>query len=168
MTTRAIPTEAIGSSFRTAMRRYPATVNIVTSRLNETDHGMTATSVTSVSMDPPSMLVCLNKQTYLHEMLLCQPAFAVNVLAQHQQELSNAFSGKLDAQARFALGQWQRHPAGVLTLSDAHARVICRRAAAIPYGTHTLFIGEVVDVAMAEESRPLLYEDARYCGSHPA
>ncbi|MDX3895062.1 flavin reductase family protein [Pusillimonas sp.] len=168
MTDAATQIEAIGSNFRTAMRGYPATVNIITSRHNEVDHGMTATAVTSVTMDPPSMLVCLNKQTYLHEMLLCQPVFAVNVLAQRQHELSDAFSGKLSPQERFSLGQWQRHSAGVLTLSDAHARVVCRRAAAIPYGTHTIFIGEVIDVAMADASRPLLYEDARYCGSHPA
>ncbi len=162
------PDAVVGSSFRAMMRKYPATVTIVTSRHDGVDHGMTVTAVTSVSMDPPSLLVCLNNRTYLHEMLLCQPNFAVNVLARPQSDLSDAFSGKLSPQERFAQGDWRRHESGLLTLADAHATVVCRRAAAVPYGTHTLFIGQVIDAVVEGETRPLLYEDAQYCSSQPS
>lgn len=168
MNSPTVPNEVIGSSFRAMMRKYPATVTIVTGRYEEVDHGMTVTAVTSVSMDPPSLLVCLNKSTYLHEMLLCQPNFAVNVLAQEQSGLSDAFSGKLSPQERFQAGKWLRHESGLLTLVGAHAKVVCRRAAAVPYGTHTLFIGQIVDAFVEDATRPLLYEDARYCSSQPA
>ena len=157
----------IGSSFRALMRRYPATVTIVTGRLNEVDHGMTVTAVASVSMDPPSLLVCLNNRSYLHEMLMHQPMFAVNVLAREQGELSDAFSGKLSAKERFGPHQWNRHQSGLLTLVGAHATVICRRAATVPYGTHTLFIGEVADALLQGQTKPLLYEDAQYCSLQP-
>ena len=158
----------VGTHFRATMRKFPATVTIVTGRNDGTDHGMTVTAVTSVSMDPPSLVVCLNNRTYLHEMLLCQPDFAVNVLSQNQRPFSEAFSGKVAPEQRFRPGEWVRHASGVLTLGGAHARVICRRVAAVPYGTHTIFLGQVTDAAVDDETTPLLYEDARYCISQPA
>jgi len=168
MNAASVHDEVIGTSFRAMMRKYPATVTVVTSRHDGVDHGMTVTAVTSVSMDPPSLLVCLNNRTYLHEMLMCQPNFAVNVLAQQQSDLSDAFSGKLSPEERFGQGEWKRHESGLLTLAGAHAKVVCRRAAAVPYGTHTLFIGQVVDAIVEGATRPLLYEDAQYCSSQPA
>lgn len=163
MNTADAPDEVVSTSFRALMRQYPATVTVITGRLNDVDHGMTATAVTSVSMDPPSLMVCLNNRTYLHEILSCQPDFAVNVLSCDQTDLSDAFSGKSSPQARFTHGKWVRHVSGVLTLEGAHSRAVCRRVASVPYGTHTLFIGQVVDVVVADSSRPLLYENARYC-----
>lgn len=168
MSLPAAPGEAVGTSFRAMMRKFPATVTVVTGFDDKTDHGMTVTAVTSVSIEPPSLVVCLNNRTYLHEMLLCQPNFAVNVLHQQQRPLSDAFSGAVAPEERFRPGEWQRHASGVLILSGAHARVICRRVAAVPYGTHTLFIGQVVDAFVDDGTRPLLYEDARYCISQPA
>lgn len=163
MTTTTVPAEEIGLRFRALMRRYPATVTVVTGQHDGVDHGMTVTAVTSVSMSPPSLLICLNNRTYLHEMLTHQPMFAVNVLAHGQSDLSDAFSGKLSPQDRFGRHQWIRHQSGVLTLIDAHATVVCRRVGAMPYGTHTLFIGQVADAMVQCETQPLLYEDARYC-----
>lgn len=163
-----VPDESVGTSFRATMRKFPATVTVVTGRHDEVDHGMTVTAVTSVSMEPPSLVVCLNNRTYLHEMLLCQPSFAVNMLAQNQRPLSEAFSGKMPPEERFRPGEWERHECGVLVLASAHARVVCRRVAAVPYGTHTLFIGQVIDAFVDDVTRPLLYEDARYCISQPA
>ena len=141
---------------------------IITSHMNGEDHGMTATAVTSVSLDPPSLLVCVNNRTYLHEMLQHQPNFAVNVLAKGQVDLSDAFSGKVSPQERFETGHWVKHESGLMTLLDAHARVVCKRTAAVPYGTHTLFIGQVTDAFVSDQTCPLLYENAKYCCSHPA
>lgn len=168
MTLTVVPDETVGTSFRATMRKFPATVTVVTGFNDGADHGMTVTAVTSVSMDPPALVVCLNSRTWLHEMLLGQPNFAVNVLSQDQRPLSEAFAGKVEPEKRFRSDEWERHSTGVLALAGAHARVICRRVAAVPYGTHTLFIGQVVDAFVDEETRPLLYEDARYCISQPA
>jgi flavin reductase (DIM6/NTAB) family NADH-FMN oxidoreductase RutF len=168
MTLTVVPDEAVGTSFRAMMRKFPATVTIVTGRNDGVDHGMTVTAVTSVSMEPPSLVVCLNNRTYLHEMLLCHPNFAVNVLTQKQRPLSEAFSGKVAPEHRFRPDEWERHSSGVLMLAGAHARVVCRRVAAVPYGTHTLFLGQAIDAFVDDVTRPLLYEDARYCISQPA
>lgn len=168
MTLTVVPDDTVGTSFRAMMRKFPATVTVVTGCNEGVDHGMTVTAVTSVSMEPPALVVCLNNRTYLHEMVLCQPNFAVNVLTQKQRPLSDAFSGKVAPEDRFRPAEWERHASGVLMLAAAHARVVCRRVAAVPYGTHTLFIGQVIDAFVDDVTRPLLYEDARYCISQPA
>src|SRR5690606_31176346 len=115
MLTRPVSDGTVAQHFRVAMRKFPATVTVVTGHHEGIDHGMTVTAVTSVSMEPPSLLVCLNNRTYLHEILLCHPHFAVNVLTHEQQHLSDAFSGKSPANERFLRGNWRRHESGVLT-----------------------------------------------------
>lgn len=162
--------DPVGANFRTTMRRFPATVTVITARSqgDQRDHGMTVTAVTSVSMDPPSLLVCLNNRTFLHELLLNKPEFIVNVLTGDQTGISDAFSGKVQPEQRFAQGGWERHEGGVMLLPSAHSNVICRRVAAMPYGTHTVFIGQVVEARVNEATQPLLYENARYCAAHPA
>lgn len=155
--------EDIGTNFRAVMRRFPAAVNVIVSNKDGVDHGMTATAVMSVSMDPPSLVICINNNTFLHEILLNQPNFSVNVLSAEQQHISNAFSGQVLPQERFKIGQWERHASGVLALEGALAKVVCKRMAAIPYSTHTLFIGKVIEAGVAEEQSPLLYENTQYC-----
>ncbi len=160
--------DSVGADFRATMRRFPATVTIVTANDGDCDHGMTVTAVTSVSMSPPSLMVCLNNRTLLHEMLLTQANFAVNVLGHEHPDISDAFSGKVEPQQRFAAGGWERDAAGMLVLPAAHATVVCRRMAAVPYGTHTIFIGQVMRARVDSETRPLLYAEASYCTSQRA
>lgn len=159
----------VGTDFRSAMRRFPATVTVITAHDGERDHGMTVTAVTSVSMDPPSLLICINNRTLLHEMLLSSPNFAINVLHRKQPSLADAFAGKVVPEKRFEQGSWARdEETGILLLDGAQANVVCRRVAAIPFGTHTTFIGEVTSADVSDESQPLLYENAQYCISRPA
>lgn len=159
--------DSVGADFRATMRKFPATVTIVTANDGARDHGMTVSAVTSVSMAPPSLMVCLNNRTLLHEMLLNQANFAVNVLSQEQAGMSDAFSGKVDPQERFALGGWKRDAAGMMVLPSAHATVVCRRTVAVPYGTHTIFVGQVTRARVDDGTRPLLYAEAAYCVSQP-
>jgi flavin reductase (DIM6/NTAB) family NADH-FMN oxidoreductase RutF len=162
-----ITMENISTDFKAVMRRFPAAVNVIVSHKDGVDHGMTATAVMSVSMDPPSLVVCINNNTFLHEILLNQPTFSVNVLTANQQYISNAFSGQVLPEERFKIGQWERHSSGVLALEDALAKVICKRMAAVPYGTHTLFIGKVIEAGLSEEQSSLLYENTQYCTTQP-
>jgi len=168
MSAAAIPDDSVDVTFRAAMRRFPATVTVVTANDGSRDHGMTVTAVTSVSMSPPSLMVCLNNRTLLHDMLLNQANFAVNVLRREHPEISEAFSGKLDPQQRFAAFAFEREPAGMLVLPAAHAIMVCRRMVAVPYGTHTIFVGQVARVRVNDRTEPLLYAEATYCVSQPA
>ncbi|MBW8638452.1 flavin reductase family protein [Hoeflea sp. WL0058] len=168
MNTTQIDENSVGSQFRMTMRKFPATVTVVTASDDTRDHGMTVTAVTSVSMDPPSLMVCLNNRSRLHSMLLDQPRFAVNVLTASHPEVSDAFSGKVAPEERFTTGNWERDPAGMMILKSAHANVVCTRMAAVPYGTHTIFVGQVDRARVDEGTRPLLYSDACYHVSEPA
>jgi flavin reductase (DIM6/NTAB) family NADH-FMN oxidoreductase RutF len=158
----------IRAAFRAAMRRYAATVTIVTASDGRRRHGMTATAVTSLSLDPPSLIVCVNRKTRLHDILLSARRFCVNVLGREQANLSAAFSGAVAPEERFELGAWAQTADGLSFLSDAQAHVFCRKAALIPFGTHSIVVGEVEEIGMREAVEPLLYQDASYCVSVPA
>lgn len=158
--------DPLGADFRAAMRRLAATVTIVTATDGDRRHGMTATAVTSLSMDPPSLLICLNRKTLLHDILLGARRFCVNVLHSDHAELSAAFAGRLSAEDRFGIGDWD-HSNGLPVLANAQTALVCRRTAAMPFGTHTIFVGEVESVSNREEIAPLIYENAAYCRSRP-
>jgi flavin reductase (DIM6/NTAB) family NADH-FMN oxidoreductase RutF len=150
------------TAFRDAMRRMASTVTIITATDYERHHGMTVTAVTSVSMDPPSLLVCLNNRTRLHDIMGQARRFCVNVLHNEQAELSSAFSGALSAEERFDKGAWQKTEDGLGFLLDAQASIFCQKMAAIPFGTHTIFIGQVLEVRLGEAVEPLIYQNASY------
>jgi flavin reductase (DIM6/NTAB) family NADH-FMN oxidoreductase RutF len=157
--------EELRASFKLAMRRFPAAVSVITAADQTRRHGMTATAVTSLSLDPPSLIVCINRSTLLHDVMTLGRRFCVNVLRKDQCELSAAFSGALAAEARFKLGSWLTSPEGVSYLADAQINLLCRKVAAVPYGTHTIFIGEAEDVKAQDPIEPLIYQDATYCCS---
>lgn len=175
------PTDpTVAAAFRATLRRMASTVTIVTASDGERRHGMTMTAVTSLSLDPPSLLICVNRSTLLHEILMGARHFCVNVLRHDQADVSTAFSGAASPETRFFVGRWGTHPLGVDYLDTAQSNVFCRKSAALPYGTHTIFIGAVEDVRAGElrdvssarddgshreqgDDRPLLYCNAAYC-----
>ena len=152
----------LATSYRDAMRRVASTVTIITATDLERHHGMTATAVTSVSMDPPSLLICVNTSTRLHDILVQGQRFCVNILNADQADLSRAFSGALTSDERFAKGLWRKTQDGLGYLADAQANIFCEKAAAISHGTHTIFIGNVAEVRLAEAIDPLIYLNAGY------
>ncbi|ABE43989.1 flavin reductase family protein [Polaromonas sp. JS666] len=157
----------VQTAFRDAMRGIASTVSIVTAGDRSRGHGMTATAITSVSLDPPALLVCINRKTLLHDIISSTGRFCVNVLAQQHREISNAFSGGVAPHERFSMGDWSETEDGLKYLTSAQARIFCVKKLAIPFGTHTIFVGEVGDVQIAENSAPLLYQNSTYCSSTP-
>ncbi|MDO9440328.1 MAG: flavin reductase family protein [Beijerinckiaceae bacterium] len=155
-------------AYRAAMRGFASTVTIITACDHERHHGMTATSVTSLSMSPPSLLVCLNQKTLLHDVMIRSRRYCVNVLHRDQADISAAFSGGLPPEKRFEIGAWAWTEDGLPYLTDAQANLFCRKAAALPYGTHTILVGEVEAVNLREAVAPLVYHDAAYCVTGPA
>jgi flavin reductase (DIM6/NTAB) family NADH-FMN oxidoreductase RutF len=162
--TRPNPVE-LAAAFKAAMRRFAATVTIVTVADGDTKSGMTATAVASVSTEPPALLVCVNRSASIHANLRMGANFCVNLLAADHIPLSAAFGGKLPPEDRFSLGAWQTHGTGVPYLDDAQANIFCVVDAMIEYGTHTIFIGRAEAVRLHGEVRPLIYGDGRFIGA---
>ena len=154
--------EDIQQAFRLAMRRVASTVAIVSAQRNGERHGTTATSVTSISMEPPSVLVCFNQASRLHDFLHNQDRFCVNVLHTANLDVAKIFSSGASAAERFAAGDWRTDPDGMPYLADAQANLFCRKEQEIIYGSHTIFIGRVLRAAARDDVSPLIYRDGRY------
>jgi flavin reductase (DIM6/NTAB) family NADH-FMN oxidoreductase RutF len=153
--------DEVSQLFRQAMRRFPAAVTVVTARGNEGDCGMTATAVTSLSMDPPSLLVCVNRNAGFHRTIEESGHFCINVLREGQHQISANFGGAKPSQERFSEGDW-REQHGLLYLADAQAAIFCRKTATFAHSTHTIVVGEATGLILHDTVAPLLYIDGRY------
>jgi flavin reductase len=154
--------EDLQQDFRLAMRRVACTVAIVSAQRGGERHGTTATSVTSISMDPPSLLVCFNQASRLHDFLHSQDRFCINMLHTANLDTARIFSSNAPAAERFAIGDWQTDADGMPYLADAQANLFCRKEQEISYGSHTIFIGRVLRAFTREDISPLVYRDGRY------
>jgi flavin reductase (DIM6/NTAB) family NADH-FMN oxidoreductase RutF len=161
-TTATADAVQVGADFKKAMRRLAATVTIIsTSDVNGNRFGMTATAVNSLTMDPPSLLICVNHNASIHAPLLGRGRFCVNVLTTEHEELVAAFSGRLTGEERFTVGTWRSDETGVPYLENAQCSLICDVDRVVPYATHSVVIGRVAAVRVAEGIRPLIFADGR-------
>ena len=151
----------VSALFRQAMRRFPAAVTVVTTRFQGTGCGMTATAVTSLSMEPPSLLVCVNRGSGFHASIEENETFCVNVLREGQHRISANFGGAKIAGERFSEGDWRERD-GIPYLADAQAVIFCKKSAAFIHTTHTIVVGEATDLILHDMVAPLLYIDGRY------
>lgn len=149
--------------FKRAMRTVASTVSIIsTTENNGARHGMVATAVNSVSMDPPSLLICVNHGASIHEPLIARGKFCVNVLSTEHEELVSAFSGRLKGAERFQLGDWRQEEDGMCYLHDAQCNVFCHVDRVVPFATHSIIIGRVSAVNVAEYVSPLVFADGKF------
>jgi flavin reductase (DIM6/NTAB) family NADH-FMN oxidoreductase RutF len=116
--------EALEGDFRKAMRTLASAVSIVSTAHDGRRFGMTATAVCSLSMQPPTLLVCVNQSTSLHHPVLSAGRFCINILHADQDELARTF-GRKGIEDRFASGNWQVDDRGVPFVADAQASIFC-------------------------------------------
>ena len=161
MQTAITSNEQLAAQTRLALRRLASAVAVVSCRDGQTRHAMTATAVNAMSMDPPSMIVCVNRATTFHGAISAATRFAINILHRSQIEISIGCGGKTRGEDRFGDGAWGEE-AEVPILTDAQARVVCTKEARFDYGSHTIFIGRVASVGIYGEVDPLIYVDGKY------
>lgn len=156
---------AIGDSLRDALRHFPGGVTIVTSGSGEGAEGMTASAVISVSLDPPLMLVSVQRDSRLNPVIKSEGSFAINFLADDQEGLSRLFasperSGGLSAVSSLGGGYGET---GSALVAGAISSVECELEATYTGGDHDLFIGRVVFVHPGETGKnPLVYHEGAY------
>lgn len=154
---------ALAPAFRKAMRRLTATVCVVTAAHGDEPVGMTMTAVTSVSMEPPALLICAARRSRLHTALTPASGFCVNVLRVGHDAVAAAFgSGRTSHSERFGQGAWRTCEGVAPYLEDALATLFCTVAGQIDWGSHTVFLGEVQEVRVGADGPPLIYGDGRY------
>src|SRR5579859_7968202 len=152
------------SVLRATMRQWATGVTVVTTALGDARGGMTVSSFTSVSLEPPTVLVCLNKNSYCHDLVKQSGVYAVSMLAEGQDALSNRFAG-LDAafnEDRFVGLDITTAETGCPLLPGAIAHLDCRVYSTHETLTHTIFIAEVVFAEVDEQKQPLVYVNRAY------
>lgn len=164
-------TEGVTHAFRQAMRGLGASVTIISTEQACVRYGMVATATMSLSMNPPSMVVAVNKSASIHSPLLDRGAFAVNILSHWDGSLARGFA-KATGENRFANGPWsvqalQSDGKPLPYLANAVASVFCSVIDVFPSGTHSLIVGHVDEVVQLHDKSPLLYCDGAYGSFSP-
>jgi flavin reductase len=150
--------------FVRTMRRAANSVTVVTTDGEGGRHGATVSAMTSVSDKPPSLLICLNQKSSIGRTVQENGVFCVNLLGQHHKRVANVFAGRDEGLngMRFNCATWNIASRRLPVLSDAVAAFCCRVAKSVPFGTHTIIIGEVFD-SICAGGPPLAYFDGDYC-----
>lgn len=144
------------------MRRLAASVAVVVAKGESGPIGIAATSITSLTIDPPALLVCVNRATSLHASLIPGAPLSVNLLSRHQQTVSAAFGGGLPHESRFTVGDWQQVGDDLPRLGGAQANLDCEIDTMLAYGTHSIVIARVLSAKVSAEVSPLIYQDGGY------
>ena len=156
----APPAEIDPKALRNAFGAFATGVTVITTRQADgTPRGFTANSFTSVSLDPPLMLVCLAKSAHSCDVFAEAPNFAVNVLAEGQRAISGLFASR--AADKFQQCAWSPGHAGVPVLAGALAQFTCARHRLVDAGDHLILIGRVQDFS-AGDGQPLGYFRGNY------
>lgn len=150
--------------YRDAMARYAGHVQVVTTAAGTVRRGVTVTAACSVSDNPATVLVCLNRSNPKNRIFLESGVFALNTLGADQRGLAVAFSGEdgLGEEERFARGKWDTIASGAPTLVDAPVVFDCRLIDHAPLATHMVLYGEVVGLRLGEMRPALLYMNRDY------
>ncbi len=151
--------------FKGVCSRFPKGVTVITGRRpsDGLPVGMTVSAFTGVSLEPPTVLICLRRDSATTAMLLAGDHFAVNVLSAHQQEISQRFATR-GPENRFDGIDWQEGPNGVPLLPGTIGHFVCRRRSTVADGDHYVVFGEVVGGLYEPEEYPLVYWAGAYRG----
>jgi flavin reductase len=152
-------------AFRRTVGHFASGVTVVTTRLDGIDHAMTASAFTSVSLEPVSVLVCVDEEARFRDALLESQTWAASVLSNAGRRAAEWFATK----GRPLVGQLDRFPhhrgpaTGAALLDEAIAWLECRTLAVYDGGDHDIVLGEVVDLALGDrDAPPLIYYRGRY------
>lgn len=150
--------------YREAMSRFAGAVHVVTTDGAHGRRGATVIAACSVSDNPPTILVCLNRMKPENDCFAQNGVFALNTLAPEQQKLADAFSGLtgLTQDQRFALGEWETVSSGAPVLRDALATYDCHLVEAKEFATHRILFGRVTGIRIGEVTEPLIYYRRAY------
>jgi flavin reductase (DIM6/NTAB) family NADH-FMN oxidoreductase RutF len=148
-------------AFKEALRGWASGVTVVTSRAGDKVHGMTVSAFSSVSADPPLVLVCASRSSITHGIIEEGGVFAVNILAEHQQDVSNVFASSKYEDSRLERVSWTEGETGAPLIDEALASLECRVTNAHREGSHTIYVGQV-EAVHTTDAAPLLYYKGGY------
>ena len=151
--------EIAPDEFRNAMRHLAGAVSVITAGRGSDISGMTVTSVSSLTIEPASLIVAINREASSLPLLRRCGAFGVNILSGDQLDIAERFAGKdgLKGAERFAGGSWTRGPAGVPLLEGALVVIGCEVDEIIDRHSHAIVLGRVVHLTASKANAALGY-----------
>ena len=150
--------------FKSAMRRFPASVAVIATGAAPNRFGMTATAVCSLTADPPQVLVCLNAQTATSEAIRKNGTFSMNLLSDAQAKTARRFAGMdgVTGDAKFDPVEWETDHLGPPILKAGLNSFSCRVVSAHKEGTHFIVVGRVETLRASDCNQALIYRDGAF------
>jgi flavin reductase len=158
------PDFALADHFRDAMSLLAGTVAVITAGSGEQRRGLTATAVCSVAVQPPTMLICVNRYGEAHRSITEAGSYCVNLLSEADQPVADAFSGRSGKTGadKFSEAEWIEMSSGAPALASAMVSLDCEVVETVEAHTHTVFFGAVRDIRRGAGATPLLHFGRRY------
>lgn len=151
------------TGFRNAMALLGGAVSVITTDGAAGRFGFTASAVCSVTDQPPTLLVCMNRSSYSNVHFKTNGVLCVNVLSADHQDISGVFANReLNMEQRFASAAWHVLESGAPVLDEALVSFDCRIAQAHEVGSHTIFYCEILDLKMGGSQEGLVYFNRAY------
>ena len=144
--------------YKHAMWRVASPVAVVTYAAPDGPGGVTCTAICSATTQPPTLVVCINRETPAREAIMKAGGFAVNFLTEEQSDIARQFSRTSDLDAEFSGGSWHQAASGAPVLVGAAGSFDCLTDSHMDHGAHTIFLGRVQSVNSSDGSG-LLYRD---------
>jgi flavin reductase (DIM6/NTAB) family NADH-FMN oxidoreductase RutF len=156
--------EVSSGDFRSAMRRLTGGVSVITAGRGRDISGMTVTSVSSLSVEPPALIVSINRAASSWPLLERYGLFGVNILTSDQLDIAERFTGKdgLKGAERFAGAEWTTRASGVPLLVGALAAIECEVEDVVERHSHAIIIGRVLDMQVSARTAALAYWQGQY------
>ena len=160
----SVISEVSADDFRNAMRRLTGGVSVITAGRGRDISGMTVTSVSSLSVEPPALIVSINREASSWPLIRRHGFFGVNILNADQLDIAERFTGKdgLKGAARFAGADWFTRASGVPLLSGALAAIDCEVEEVVERHSHANVIGRVLDLQVSPRTAALAYWHGQY------
>jgi flavin reductase (DIM6/NTAB) family NADH-FMN oxidoreductase RutF len=148
----------VPSLFKRTLGLWPSGVTVITTLREGTPHGMTASSFSSLSLEPPLVLVSLDQKCRLHQFLPGTRRYGVSILAKDQDALSTHFAGRHNENLRIPWIEAE----GLPFLDGAIAHLACDVHEIFPGGDHMIYVGRITHVQVWPEREPLLFHSGKY------
>jgi flavin reductase len=154
--------------FKQSMRLLAGGVCVVATNSNGEWHGLTITAVCSLTMDPPSLIACVNRDAGAHGIVSLTKRMSVNVLSHEHMDLAELFSSpKVKGPKRFEDERWIKMASGVPALIDALAVLDCEVIQEVKVGQHSVFFCEVKNARLQPNGWPLVHFNREFCAVRP-
>jgi flavin reductase (DIM6/NTAB) family NADH-FMN oxidoreductase RutF len=150
------------SGLKQAMRVYPQGVTVATTTGTSGPIGLTVSSFTSISLEPPLILISVAKGSVIHDLFREAEAYAINFLADDQKSVSDRFAGRTKAKDRFEGLGFTKGVTGSPIIDGVRVAIECRAWRVYEGGDHSILVGEVVSAKTFNSKRPLVYYSQQY------